>query len=116
MTASIIVRAHQQAATGKGGPKIRRWGVRGGLTTKIHCWQTRPEGQKADAILADKACDSNNLREKIAAMTAEAVIPCRRQRQSKGLHPARHRYPQAPQPDTIAAASTSPTSFTASPP
>ena len=27
MLDSTIVRAHQQAATGKGGPKIRRWGV-----------------------------------------------------------------------------------------
>ena len=24
---STIVRAHQQAANGKGGPRIRRWGV-----------------------------------------------------------------------------------------
>ena len=27
MIDSTIVRAHQQAANGKGGPKIRRWGV-----------------------------------------------------------------------------------------
>lgn len=27
MIDSTIVRAHQQAATGKGGLKIRRWGV-----------------------------------------------------------------------------------------
>jgi putative transposase len=27
MIDSTIVRAHQQAATGKGGPKTRRWGV-----------------------------------------------------------------------------------------
>lgn len=27
MLDSTIVRAHQQAATGKGGPGIRRWGV-----------------------------------------------------------------------------------------
>jgi hypothetical protein len=27
MIDSTIVRAHQQAAGGKGGPKIRRWGV-----------------------------------------------------------------------------------------
>jgi len=27
MLDSTLVRAHQQAATGKGGPKIRRWGV-----------------------------------------------------------------------------------------
>ena len=28
MLDSTIVRAHQQAASGKGGPRIRRWGVR----------------------------------------------------------------------------------------
>ncbi|MCA6105524.1 transposase, partial [Bradyrhizobium australafricanum] len=27
MIDSTIVRAHQQATSGKGGPKIRRWGV-----------------------------------------------------------------------------------------
>jgi hypothetical protein len=27
MIDSTIVRAHQQAASGKGGPKIRRWGA-----------------------------------------------------------------------------------------
>ncbi len=27
MIDSTIVRAHQQAASGKGGPRIRRWGV-----------------------------------------------------------------------------------------
>jgi len=27
MIDSTIIRAHQQAASGKGGPKIRRWGV-----------------------------------------------------------------------------------------
>jgi len=27
MLDSTIVRAHQQAASGKGGPKVRRWGV-----------------------------------------------------------------------------------------
>jgi len=27
MIDSTIVRAHEQAATGKGGPRIRRWGV-----------------------------------------------------------------------------------------
>jgi transposase len=36
------------------------------------------EGQKADAILADKAYDSNNLRELIAGMKAKAVIPSKR--------------------------------------
>ena len=38
------------------------------------------EGQKAAAILADKAYDSNDLRELIAGMEAEAVIPSKRNR------------------------------------
>jgi hypothetical protein len=46
MIDTTIVRAHQQAATGKGGAKTRLWGVpfgafplgrsRGGLSSKIH--------------------------------------------------------------------------------
>ena len=39
------------------------------------------EGQKADAILADKAYDSNDLREQITSMMkAKAVIPSKRNR------------------------------------
>ena len=38
------------------------------------------EGQRADAVLADKAYDSNDLREQIKAMKAEAVIPSKRNR------------------------------------
>lgn len=38
------------------------------------------EGQRADAVLADKAYDSNDLRERIASMKAEAVIPSKRNR------------------------------------
>jgi len=38
------------------------------------------EGQRAEAILADKAYDSNDLRERIARMNAEAVIPPKRNR------------------------------------
>ena len=37
-------------------------------------------GQKADAVLADKAYDSNDLRNQIAAMKAQAVIPSKRNR------------------------------------
>lgn len=33
------------------------------------------EGQEAEAVLADKAYDSNDLRDRIAAMKAQAVIP-----------------------------------------
>jgi transposase len=38
------------------------------------------EGQRAKAVLADKAYDSNDLRARIAAMDAKAVIPSRRNR------------------------------------
>jgi transposase len=38
------------------------------------------EGQKAKAVLADKAYDRNDLREVIAGMKAEAVIPSKRNR------------------------------------
>ena len=38
------------------------------------------EGQSGDAVLADKAYDSNALRETIADMGAEAVIPSNRTR------------------------------------
>lgn len=38
------------------------------------------EGQKADAVLADKAYDSNGLRDQIAEMEAQAVIPSKRNR------------------------------------
>ncbi|BBD97311.1 transposase [Sphingobium amiense] len=38
------------------------------------------EGQEAGAVLADKAYDSNDLRETIARMEAQAVIPSKRNR------------------------------------
>ena len=38
------------------------------------------EGQEGGAVLADKACDSNALRNRIAAMGDLAVIPSRRSR------------------------------------
>jgi transposase len=38
------------------------------------------EGQEADAVLADKAYDSNDLRQRIADMNAGAVIPSKRNR------------------------------------
>jgi len=38
------------------------------------------EGQQANAVLADKAYDSNGLRETIAQMKAQAVIPSKRHR------------------------------------
>lgn len=38
------------------------------------------DGLKAGAVLADKAYDSNDLRERIASMNAKAVIPSKRNR------------------------------------
>jgi putative transposase len=52
------------------------------------------EGQEADAVLADKAYDSNDLRQRIADMKAEAVIPSKRNRKIAIPHDAevyRHR-------------------------
>jgi transposase len=40
------------------------------------------EGQQADAVLADKAYDSNDLRDRIAGMKADAVIPSKRNRKT----------------------------------
>ncbi len=118
MIDSTIVRAHQQAATGKGGGTDQALGrSRGGLTTKIHMLADtfgRPlrlritpgqasdiasaphllEGQRAGAALADKAYDGNDLRDRIAAMDATAVIPSKRNRKVAIPHDAsiyRHR-------------------------
>lgn len=52
------------------------------------------EGQRGKAVLADKAYDSNDLREQIAAMHAQAVIPSKRNRKIAIPHDAgiyRHR-------------------------
>lgn len=52
------------------------------------------EGQKAEAVLADKAYDSNALRTLITQMGAEAVIPSNRSRKLPIPHNAvvyRHR-------------------------
>ena len=38
------------------------------------------DGYQAEAVLADKAYDSNDLRDTIAAMKAKAVIPSKRNR------------------------------------
>lgn len=93
-----IVRAHQQAASGKGGRDQAPGRSRGGLTTRIHMLadalgrpsrfiikagqvgeitqaSSLPQGQSGDLVLADKACDSKALRQIIAGIGAEAVIP-----------------------------------------
>jgi transposase len=46
------------------------------------------EGQSGAAVLADKAYDSNALRETIAAMKAKAVIPSNRSRKTLIPHDA----------------------------
>jgi transposase len=111
MIDSTIVRAHQQAATGKGGKDQALGRSRGGLTTKVHMLADtfgRPlrfritpgqasdiasapallEGQRGKAVLADKAYDGNDLRSQIAAMDAEAVIPSKRNRKVAIPHDA----------------------------
>jgi transposase len=47
------------------------------------------EGLQPQAILADKAYDSNDLRQRIAAMDAEAVIPSKRNRNLQASQPDR---------------------------
>lgn len=46
------------------------------------------EGQEAGAVLADKAYDSNDLRQRIADMKAEVVIPSKRNRKVAIPHDA----------------------------
>ena len=104
MIDSTIVRAHQQAACGKGGAKVRLWAAPpepvegGGLSTKIHLVADamgRPVrfsitgGQRADvsqfiplltgleagAVIADKGYESNRVLAFVRDQGAEAVIP-----------------------------------------
>ncbi|MFW8584249.1 IS5 family transposase [Rhizobium beringeri] len=90
-------RPPERVAAKKGDQALGR--SRGGLTTKIHMatdGRGRPlriiltpgqrgdvtqapallEGLKARRVLADKAYDSNALRQVISSLGAEAVIPC----------------------------------------
>jgi putative transposase len=46
------------------------------------------EGQRAKAVLADKAYDGNDLRDRIAGMNATAVIPSKRNRKVAIPHDA----------------------------
>jgi transposase len=100
MIDSTIVRAHQQAATGrkKGGADAALGRSRGGLTTKIHllcnqlgepvdflltagqvadCTQALPllGERKAEAVLADKGYDADAIVQQIEAAGAVPVIP-----------------------------------------
>jgi transposase len=57
-----------------------RFRITGGQVHDIKAAADLLQGQKADAVLADKAYDSNDLRELISSMKAEAVIPSKRNR------------------------------------
>jgi transposase len=57
-----------------------RFGITAGQVHDVTAAADLLEGQKAAAVLADKAYDSNDLRQKIADMKAGAVIPSRRNR------------------------------------
>ncbi len=57
-----------------------RFVVTAGQTHDIIAAPALLEGQQANAVLADKAYDSNGLREMIAQMKAQAVIPSKRHR------------------------------------
>jgi len=57
-----------------------RFRITAGQTHDITAAPALLKGQEADAVLADKAYDSNDLRETIAQMEAQAVIPSKRNR------------------------------------
>jgi transposase len=57
-----------------------RFKITAGQTHDITTAADLLKGQKANAVLADKAYDSNDLRELIARMKAEAVIPSKQNR------------------------------------
>ncbi len=75
------------------GPPLR-FRITPGQASDITYAATLLEGQRAKAVLADKAYDSNALRDQIAIMNAEAVIPSKRNRKIPIPHNAgiyRHR-------------------------
>ena len=57
-----------------------RFHITAGQAHDITAAQPLLDGQDADAVLADKAYDSNGLRDRIAQMKAQAVIPSKRNR------------------------------------
>ena len=57
-----------------------RFCITAGQTHDVTAAADLLKGQKAKAVLAGKAYDSNDLRELIARMEAEAVIPSKRNR------------------------------------
>ena len=103
MVDTILLCAHHHAATVKGGPKSCPGRSRGGLTTQIHALADALEhplrfilksGEAGDVTMfpallvnaqaygaiADKACDSGDMRARIAHAGAEAAIPSSRTR------------------------------------
>ncbi|MDE0538723.1 MAG: hypothetical protein OXH94_08365 [Rhodospirillales bacterium] len=81
MLDSIIVRA-SAGGHRKGGWEKALGRSRSGLTTKIHIAGDAPralvlvEGFRPRHVLADAAYDANAIRNRIADIGAEAVIPC----------------------------------------
>ena len=59
-----------------------RFRITAGQAHDITAAQPLLEGQIADAVLADKAYDSDDLRDHIARMKAQAVIPSKRNRKA----------------------------------
>lgn len=57
-----------------------RFSITAGQAHDITAAPALLEGQQATAVLADKAYDSNGLRETIAKMDVQAVIPSKRNR------------------------------------
>lgn len=125
-----LVRAHQQAATGKGGSQSGSGAFRGGLTTKIHRLADalgRPirfiltgghghdivaapallEGVEAGGGIADKAYDSNDFRQIVADAGMVAVIPST----TRAKSPSRTTLPSTKPATASSAASTSSSTF-----
>lgn len=111
MLDASLVKAHQQAATGKGGGgKNQALGrSRGGLTTKIHLLcdalgrplrlrltpgpaaevQRAPAlraGVRAAGVIANKGDDANALRAQIVAAGMQVLIPSKRNRKVPTAH------------------------------
>ena len=57
-----------------------RFRVTAGQAHDITAARSLLEDQRAEAVLADRAYDSNDLRDRIAGMKAQAVIPSKRNR------------------------------------
>ena len=67
----------------QGRPRLR---ITPGQATDITRAADLLDGRQAHALLADKAYDSNDSRDKIAAMTVQAVIPSKRNRKVCSPH------------------------------